>query len=219
MGIPGLLPSLRSITTDVTLESYSGLRAGVDAYSWLYKGLYSCCLDVAQGIPTRKYVNYCMKRCELLVQNHVTPVLVFDGGDLPGKAGMDSQRAAARTANYDRGMRLIEEGKMAEAQKCLQKGLNVTPEICSDLITALKAKGIQFVVAPYEADAQMAFMCRNKIVDVIITEDSDLLLYKCPVIMYKMDACGCGQEIKLRHLGACEDLCFLNWTHDMFMEM
>lgn len=35
-------------------------------------------------------------------------------------------------------------------------------------------------MAPYEADAQMAYLALNGLVDVVITEDSDLLTYGCP---------------------------------------
>jgi exonuclease-1 len=48
------------------------------------------------------------------------------------------------------------------------------------LLQALKRKGVEFIVAPYEADAQMAYLAINGLVDVVITEDSDLLTYGCP---------------------------------------
>lgn len=36
------------------------------------------------------------------------------------------------------------------------------------------------IVAPYEADAQMAFLAISGAVHAVITEDSDLLTYGCP---------------------------------------
>ena len=38
-------------------------------------------------------------------------------------------------------------------------------------------RGIPYIVAPYEADAQMAFLILNGYADFVITEDSDLLVY------------------------------------------
>lgn len=39
--------------------------------------------------------------------------------------------------------------------------------------------GVDVLVAPYEADAQLAYLNRSKIADYIITEDSDLVLFGC----------------------------------------
>jgi XPG I-region len=47
---------------------------------------------------------------------------------------------------------------------------------------ALKEVDVQFIVAPYEADAQMAYLAKANLADIIITEDSDLLAYGCPEV-------------------------------------
>ena len=54
----------------------------------------------------------------------------------------------------------------------------------------LKVHGVSFVVAPYEADAQLTFLEKNGIVDGIITEDSDLLVFGCKLVLFKLDSDG-----------------------------
>lgn len=44
----------------------------------------------------------------------------------------------------------------------------------------LKVQGTSFIVAPYEADAQMAYLAKRGDVQLVLTEDSDLLAYGCP---------------------------------------
>jgi hypothetical protein len=44
---------------------------------------------------------------------------------------------------------------------------------------ALEEAGVRYVVAPYEADAQLAYMSVKGMVDVVITEDSDAIPYGC----------------------------------------
>lgn len=56
MGIPGLLPALRSITVPVHVSAYSGKKVAVDAYSWLHKGAYSCSQELCEGQAPDKYV-------------------------------------------------------------------------------------------------------------------------------------------------------------------
>lgn len=54
-------------------------------------------------------------------------------------------------------------------------------------LQALKAEGVSYIVAPYEADAQMAYMERISLVDGILTEDSDLLVFGCRNVLFKLD--------------------------------
>eukprot|EP00438_Fugacium_kawagutii_P025817 Skav200495 [mRNA] locus=scaffold450:289917:290690:+ [translate_table: standard] len=49
----------------------------------------------------------------------------------------------------------------------------------------------------YEADAQLAYMCRTGWISTAISEDSDLLAYGCPSTFFKMDKYGNGQHIAL----------------------
>lgn len=51
---------------------------------------------------------------------------------------------------------------------------------------------IQYVVAPYEADAQLAYLFKSGQADVVFTEDSDLLAFGCTHVFFKMDNLGNG---------------------------
>ncbi len=44
-----------------------------------------------------------------------------------------------------------------------------------------------YIVAPYEADAQLAYLERIGLADGILTEDSDLLVYGCQRVLFKLD--------------------------------
>ena len=55
--------------------------------------------------------------------------------------------------------------------------------------------------------------------DVIITEDSDLLAFGAKKIFYKMEQNGVGQEICLQELPLCTEFCFTNWTNNMFLTL
>jgi 5'-3' exonuclease len=48
---------------------------------------------------------------------------------------------------------------------------------------------ISLLVAPYEADAQLAYLAQQRYIDLIITEDSDLMAYGAPYILYKSLPC------------------------------
>eukprot|EP01070_Trichotokara_eunicae_P000127 Trichotokara_eunicae@DN10304_c0_g1_i1.p1 len=68
------------------------------------------------------------------------------------------------------------------------------------VIFALKKAGLEVIVTPFEADAQLSYLARTGYVDAVITEDSDLLAYGCPRVIVKMDQVGIGQEIDLTEI-------------------
>jgi exonuclease 1 len=54
-----------------------------------------------------------------------------------------------------------------------------------DVIKALHELGVDVLVAPYEADAQLAYLNKINVAQIVITEDSDLVLFGCEkVIIY-----------------------------------
>jgi exonuclease 1 len=92
MGISGLLPVLASITSNVHISELRGKRVAVDAYVWLHRGAYACSMELAQRIPTNKYISYCLHRVRLLQHHGVIPILVFDGAPLPAKRETNRKR-------------------------------------------------------------------------------------------------------------------------------
>jgi len=54
----------------------------------------------------------------------------------------------------------------------------------------LKELEIEFLISPYEADAQMAYMVKTGQAQFAISEDSDLIAYGCPNIVLKLTPYG-----------------------------
>ncbi|KAF4586686.1 Rad2 nuclease [Pleurotus pulmonarius] len=187
MGISGLLPLLKSIQVSKHLSEFSGRTLAVDAYVWLHRGVYSCATELATGKRTHKYVDYAMHRVRLLRHHGIEPYIVFDGGPLPAKRGTESERKQRREENLARGHALAAQGKHSQARDYYVKCVDVTPQMAYQLIKALKAESVSYVVAPYEADAQLAYLERIGLVDGIITEDSDLLVFGCRNVLFKLD--------------------------------
>ncbi|KAH8084340.1 PIN domain-like protein [Cristinia sonorae] len=188
MGISGLLPLLKPIQVRRDLSEYSGQTIAVDAYVWLHRGTYACATELATGKRTNRYVDYAMHRVRLLRHHKILPYIVFDGGPLPAKKGTESDRKKRREENLSRAKLLTAQGKHSQAREYYVKCIDVTPQMAYQLIKALKAESVPYVVAPYEADAQMAYMERVGLVDGILTEDSDLLVFGCKNVLLKLDA-------------------------------
>src|SRR5437773_1026440 len=114
-----------------------------------------------------------MNRVRMLIYFGVVPYLVFDGDNLPSKAETETARAKKRAESKKLGLELYGAGKTAQAHQELQKAIDVTPYMARQLIEELKKMNIQYIVAPYEADAQLVYLERQGIINGIISEDSD----------------------------------------------
>ncbi|GAX72975.1 hypothetical protein CEUSTIGMA_g428.t1 [Chlamydomonas eustigma] len=217
MGINGLLPVLKSIAKSKHIREYHGQHVAIDGFSWLHKGAYCCSRDLCTGVFTDKFVRYCMSRVDMLIQNGVHPVVVFDGGRLPTKSQEEESRRSNRKENLDKALAHLASGNSAAAEEYFQRAVNVNGNMAKQWIEALRERNISFIVAPYEADAQMAYLALNGFVHAVITEDSDLLVYGCPRVMYKLDKHGNGEEVQYDSLIHNQGLSFVGFTEDMFM--
>ncbi|KAG7095376.1 hypothetical protein E1B28_006133 [Marasmius oreades] len=188
MGISGLLLALKSIQVTKHLSEFSGQTIAVDAYVWLHKAVYSCATELATGQATCKYVNYAMERVRILRHHGIEPYIVFDGGPLQAKRGTESERKKKREDNIAKGHMFAAQGNHSAARECYTKAVDVTPQMAFQLIKALRAENVKYVVAPYEADAQLAFLEKKGLVSAILTEDSDLLVFGCKTVLFKLDA-------------------------------
>src|SRR3569833_2834024 len=151
-----------------------------------------------QGLSEARYVDFAMHRVRMARHFGVTPYLVFDGDFLPSKAATEVSRARRRDESRKSGLELLRAGKPSQAYQELQKAIDVTPEMARDLIDELKKLKIPYVVAPYEADAQMVYLERQGLVSGIISEDSDLLVFGAKRLLTKLDQHGQCVEISRR---------------------
>mmetsp|Transcript_53315 Transcript_53315/g.159649 ORF Transcript_53315/g.159649 Transcript_53315/m.159649 type:complete len:957 (-) Transcript_53315:1475-4345(-) len=172
-----------------------------------------------EGTPRciRMYTRYVLNRCdELLNHAGVASIhLVFDGRRCPLKAGTNEERNARKIAALEEARRLKRMGQTKEAQEKYKLCIKVTKGMERRVAKAVREKWghpgdgeqskVTCVFSPYEADAQLAALCRDKIADAVVTEDSDVLVYSasCGIpfpIIYKLD----------RDTGSC-DVLTMDW--------
>lgn len=149
----------------------------------------------------------------------VTPYLVFDGDNLPSKSGTEAERHQRRQQSKALGLELQRKGRITEAYQELQKAVDVTPSMARQLIEELKKMDVQYVVAPYEADAQLVYLERQGIIHGIISEDSDLLVFGARRLLSKLDQHGDCIEINRADFAACRDVSLIGWTDADFRRM
>jgi len=201
------------------VSEFSGKTVGIDGYCWLHKGVYGCAKDVVEGRKTTVYINYVLKRIELLLSFNVKPVMVFDGGYLPAKASKEKERRSNREESLRKAKAHLRAGQNSKANDYFQRCVEITPAMATEVIEACRGKNILCIVAPYEADAQLAYLEMQGITDFTITEDSDLLIYGCRKVLFKMNSGGDGIFINLDNLNKVRTVALESFTMEKFRHM
>ena len=148
----------------------------------------------------------------MLLHFGVIPYIVFDGDYLPSKTKTEAERSKRREESKQRGLELYRLNKPSQAHFEFQKAIDVTPEMARQFIEELKTLGVQYVVAPYEADAQMVYLEKKGIIQGIISEDSDLLVFGANCLLTKLDQYGECVEVNRSNFTACREISLVGWT-------
>lgn len=118
--------------------------------------------------------------------------MVFDGATPPCKGQEVNDRHNLR-ASYE--LQRDEPVDMAGSVEALERRNKAFRRagagrhragIYTSIMQALRDEGIPFLVAPFESDGQLAFLSLEGYIDLIVTDDSDLLAYGASPIMFKL---------------------------------
>lgn len=203
MGIQGLLTQLRPIIdTNYHVSRLSGKRVAVDGYAWLHRAAYTCVSDLANGNESIKWIQYCLSRIDMLLHFNISIYMVFDGANLPAKSKTEEERLKSRKENLEKGNDYAQKGDDASARSYFSRAIDITPLMAAQLIREIKRQrpGVKCVVAPYEADAQLAFLSVNDLVDAVISEDSDTIPFGCKEILFKLEGNGSCHHLLLKDI-------------------
>ncbi|KAJ2788511.1 hypothetical protein GGI18_002910, partial [Coemansia linderi] len=126
----------------------------------------------------------------MLRHHGIDPLFVFDGGPLPSKLHTELERQRNRQERRQAAIKLWNQSKRKQAYELFQRCVEVTPAMAKAVIEVLGREGFRCLVAPYEADAQLAFLERVGVITAAISEDSDLIVFGCRNVIFKMDQYG-----------------------------
>lgn len=152
----------------------------------------------------RQYVvactQYVIERLLTLQRESKAEILVvLDGATPPIKLNETQSRSQKRKEAEKQRDEPVDPTGDKKAQEEREKGNRRAgagkhfSEVVSNVIEALRLNAIPFLVSPYEADGQLAYFANQDYIDLIITEDSDLVAYGASPILFKLlDSIGEG---------------------------
>ncbi|KAH0571506.1 Exonuclease family protein [Spironucleus salmonicida] len=182
MGITGLNENMTGQQT--SLKSLQNKSIGIDGHCLLHKAAQNFSQQLLIHKSVIEIANQTYKYLLQFVKYSKYTILVFDGGYLPAKRPTNE----ARKINRDRSLKEAISSSGSHQTKLLQKSISFTFEQVKDvaefLISKFQNEQFYCFLSPFEADAQLAFLNRTNLADVIITLDSDIYLYGVDQVLF-----------------------------------
>ena len=158
-------------------------------------------------------------------------LVVLDGASPPVKQREVQQRSQKRKEAVQQRDEPIQE--TMDDEQALERRLKgfrragagqYYVDVISNVIQSLRHFNIPFLVSPYESDGQLAFLANQGYIDLIVTEDSDLLAYGAKAVMYKLfnnneNAEPRGTLVRQADLGATRQLHLVDFSPTMLAVM
>lgn len=207
MGIQGLLKCIPQ-QNNVHIREYAGKRVAIDGSVWLFQATsayigrrpvatVTTTTSGSSGSLGRNHVGHFLKNVRLMLRHDVTPVIVFDGVFPPSR--LPSQRSG--TAHHVTPPTVTNSGS-GPVEPLMPRLIKIVRDVFGEDEDP-RVRDVLIITTPYESDPQMAYLARlpethPDHVHAVITEDSDLLAFGTPRVLFKFDnKTGTGSEARI----------------------
>lgn len=164
-----------------------GSVVAVDAANWLYKYLTtttqftdSDAYTTPDGVELPNLVG-AVKGIPKFFEHDLTPIFVFDGVAHDFKEEELEKRRETRSKAEEAAEKALSEGNVVEAAKLNARAQGLTDAIIDTTKELLEHLDIPHVTAPNAGEAFAARLASDDVVDAVISEDYDSLLYGAPL--------------------------------------
>jgi len=193
MGIKGLFPFLSDAAPlaikETKMEAMTGRTIAIDASTCLYQFLVAVRQGEAQANLSNEagevtsHIQGFLSRTIKLLELGVKPVYVFDGKPPELKKETLSGRAEKKAEAEVEYAAALESGDAEEIRKASHRTARATPQMNADVQELLALLGCPVILAPSEAEASCAALCKAGKVFATATEDMDCLTFGSDVML------------------------------------
>jgi len=131
---------------------------------------------------------------------NIKPIWVFDGMHLNAKSATEYGRIEEKMRNRKKAEQFDKQGNHEEAKKYFGKSMVISSKMINLFIDILHKLDIELIISPYEADAQISYLCKSGIADFGVSEDSDIVVFGCPTLVSKLQPSGDCSVIRINEL-------------------
>ena len=190
MGIKGLFPFLAEHAPlsikHTKLEAMTSRTIAIDASMCLHQFLVAVRQGDAQvnlsneAGEVTSHIQGFLNRTLKLLESGLRPIYVFDGSPPELKRGTLAARAEQKVAAEAEYSAALRAGDANDIRKASHRISRATPQMNEDVQELLRIIGCPVILAPSEAEASCAALCKAGVAWATATEDMDALTFGTP---------------------------------------
>ena len=184
MGVPGLLTHLGPLLRSTNIfTAAAGKTIGVDGHVWLHSMAYHWAGDIVNDgnyLPLAK--EFC-QRAQYVRGQGVELLFVFDGAPTPAKRTTDAARQRKRAEAY---AKVMHGNSAVLSAGAIKAAIKLGWPAVKAVVAELRKLGLPYIIAPYEADAQLALLANSGAVWAVATVDADFIIHGIRRIFYRI---------------------------------
>lgn len=181
------------------LNSYikRNCKACISKHGFEYLKDKRIAIDVSQFMyqfkKTRKLIINIFLMCKVLRNHNIQAIFVFDGAPPESKLESIQERTSYKHNMNERYYSILEKVKSGEIELtpkikrelafCQKESLFLTRNEIDSVKHLISLYGLSYITCTCEADTVLAYLCNNKIVDAVVSNDSDMFAYGCKYVI------------------------------------
>lgn len=162
------------------LSDYKNKILGIDTNIMIYKMIYAIRrggYDIKKGDNITTHIHGLLQKINGLRKYNITPVFVFDSSFPDIKEETLKKRKDIREGYKEK----YAEAQLKNLQDAKKKYFylqsDITEKELKDIRNLIKIFGYQIIDAKEEADSELANLSKEGLIDAIVTDDVDILLF------------------------------------------
>jgi len=184
MGVPKLLQYLGPLLRTTNLYGVAeGKRIGVDGHVWLHQFAYHWAEDIVYHKNYEPLAREFLQQAQYVLGQGVEVFFVFDGAPTPAKRCTDQERQRRRAVAL---ANIMHGSNTDPSAAALRAAVSLGWPAVQATISVLRKHGIPYLVAPYEADSQLALLAKGGHVWAVATVDSDFIIHGIQRIFFRV---------------------------------
>ena len=203
------------------LKYYSGYKIAIDASMCIYQFLVAVRAEgqsLSWGDSTTSHISGIFYRSIRWIENGIIPVFVFDGIPPEEKIHEFEKRTKRRQDINAKLQDAIERQDQVLVSKYDRMNVKMEKSHIEECQKTLRLLNIPYVIAPSEAEAYCAWLCKSKFVDAVATEDMDSLCFGSPLLLRNFNT-ALSQKLLVEEYNLHKILEGLQFTMEQFVDL